>query len=624
MIHVTLFLLLVCAVRHFISHRSEQEYIIIKPRLLFLNETESTREVQITCRQLPVSDQNHQSSLTILRRPFRTDNTTAVPQKLADVIISRAATTFGAGDPPAYVASGDAFRQLTLTIVKVTCEDAQYTYICESQRNRTTNVASGRIAVAVAPPVITLTASPDQSEYKRNDTLTLSCSSQGAIGLTNGPATLGHWVWEYNDVGPWLPAPEEDIVQANMTELGCFQNSTPTSLRVRVKDLKTCSRRFRCYVKTDVIRAVDDAQEREVSMGFGCDDTSDVIGPNAIVAIVGVAVAFVVVVGLATLVVSVSRRRRRRMKKELQKQLCVKLLSPLTPDVREKLQKLKKKEEQPKTPPTAWQSFTKAKQWLIGKPVPEKTPIKKPTKRLIRIGSAGQTFYSPSEQKDDERNDGKTDRVDRKRKSVAFKPFKERKKKESVSVKDTAKPRQVIVIKTAKRKSIKGDKTKDQRRSKSRERAEEKAVKDGKMKPMEAVRQQEPTHEKEKKEIDVQTEPDGLFQTGVQTEEHTGIQTEEQTSGQKNEPTSIQKSEQTNGPKSEQTSGQKSEQTSGQKSEQTSGQKSEQTKEETGSGKEETPMARLMAALRAARSLFGLGEVEVRAVPSSSVDGLSK
>ena len=133
---------------------------------------------------------------------------------------------------------------------------------------------------------------------------------------------------------------------------------------------------------------------------------------------------------------------------------------------------------------------------------------------------------------------------------------------------------------------------------------------------MEAVRQQEPTREKEKKEMDVQTETDDLFQTGVQTEEHTGIQTEEQTSGQKNEPTSIQKSEQTSSPKSEQTSSPKSEQTSGQKS--------EQTKEETGGGKEETPMARLMEALRAARSLFGLGEVEVRAVPSSSVDGLSK
>ena len=259
-----------------------------------------------------------------------------------------------------------------------------------------------------------------------------------------------------------------------MTELGCFQNSTPTSLTVRVKDLKTCSRRFRCYVKTDVIRAVDDAQEREVSMGFGCDDTSDVIGPNAIVAIVGVAVAFVVVVGLAILVVSVSRRRRRRMKKELQKQLCMKVLRPLTPDVREQLQKLKEKEEQSKTPPTAWQPFTKATQWLIGKPVSEKTPIRKPTKPLIRIGSDGQTWYSPSEQKDGKINGGKTDRVDRKRKSAAFKPFKKR-KKESVSVEDTAKPRQVIVIKTGKRKSIKGDKTKDRRRSKSRERDEEKA-----------------------------------------------------------------------------------------------------------------------------------------------------
>ena len=641
MIHVTLFLLLVCAVRHFISHQSDQEYIIIKPRLLFLNETESTRDVQITCRQLPASGENHQSSLTILRRPFRTDNTTAEPEKLADVITSRAATTFGAGDPPAYVASGDAFRQLALTIMKVTCEDAKYTYICKSQRNRTTKVASGRIAVAVAPPVITLTASPDRNEYKRSDTLTLTCSSQGAIGLTNGPATLGYWVWEYNDVGPWLPAPEEDIVQANLTERGCFQNSTPTSLTVRVKDLKTCSRRFRCYVKTDIIRAVDDAQEREVSMGFGCDNTSDVIGPNPIVAIVGVAAAFVVVVGLTIFLVSASRRRRRRMKKELHKQLRMKVLSPLTSAVREQLQKLKEKQEQPKTPPTAWQSFTKATQWLIGKPIPEKTPIKKPTKPLIRIGSDGQTWYSPSGQKDGEINDEKTGRVDRKRKSAAFKPFKKRKKKESVSVKDTAKPRQVIIIKTGKRKSIKGGtgyKTKGRRRSKSRERDGEKTVttKEKGMKPKEAVRQQAPTRGKEKKEMDVQTEEE----TGVQTEEHTGIQTEEQTSSQKNEPTSIQKSEQTSSQKSEPTSSQKSDQTSiqkneptsSQKNEPTSSQKSEQTKEEMGGGKEEgaggkgeeTPMARLMAALRAARSLFGQGEVEVRAVASSSVDGLSK
>ena len=100
MVHVILLLLLVCSVRHFISHRSDPEYIIIKPRLLFLNETESTREVQITCRHLPMPAQNHQSRLTILRRPFRTDNTTAVPEKLADVITSRAATTFGAGEPP--------------------------------------------------------------------------------------------------------------------------------------------------------------------------------------------------------------------------------------------------------------------------------------------------------------------------------------------------------------------------------------------------------------------------------------------------------------------------------------------------------------------------------------------
>ena len=289
--------------------------------------------MDITCKQLVSPAGNPRVALTLVRKPLRATSGRTGEEKVVDMQTSGAVTVYSS--EKSYVASGSqTSRTLVLSIVPATCRDAMFSFICQSPGNQE---VSDRIAVAVAPPTIKLAAAPSRKQYAQGDTLTLTCSSQGAIGLTNSPATLGHWVWEYNDMGLWLPAPEEDIVKANLTERGCFQYSTPTSLTVRVKDLKTCSRRFRCYVKTGVVRALDDAQERDVSLGFECDDTSSVFGTNPVVAIIFVLALLVVFVSAAFLVVRYSRMKRAMKKKARQKAMEMKLLSPMTPDQKDKM-----------------------------------------------------------------------------------------------------------------------------------------------------------------------------------------------------------------------------------------------------------------------------------------------
>ena len=329
MVNVRHWLLLAC-ILHLCS---SQMHITIKPRILFLSEAKSSN-VQITCQQLLTTTGNPRVKLAILRRPVLAVHGNANTEKLADMQESGATTTYTRSRSN-YVASGDqSSRKLVLTIVKATCYDASFNYLCRGEQNQE---VSDRIAVAVAPPLITLTATPARSKYSLGDTLILTCSTKAAIGLSNNPTTLGRWIWEYNDLGPWTPAPDKDIGKAKLTSRGCFQKSTPTTLTVRVKDLKSCSRRFRCYVTADVSRAVDDAQEHEVSMGFECDETSGILGTNSAVAIVGVLATLVVFVSAAIFIFMYSSTKRAMKKKARQKAMEMRLLSPMSPAQRDEL-----------------------------------------------------------------------------------------------------------------------------------------------------------------------------------------------------------------------------------------------------------------------------------------------
>ena len=356
MLHARVWVLLVFILHPCSAQQSGQLHITIRPRVLYLSEGARPR-VDITCKQLVSPAGQPRVELTLVRKPVRAMSGHTGEEKVADMQTSGAVTVYSS--EKSYVASGSqTSRTLVLSIVPATCRDAMFSFICQSPGNQE---VSDRIAVAVAPPTIKLTAAPSRKQYAQEDTLTLTCSNHGAIGLTNSPATLGQWVWEYNDMGPWLPAPKRDIVKANLTERGCFQNSTPTSLRVRVKDLKTCSRRFRCYVKTGVVRAVDDAQERDVSLGFECDDTSHVFGTNPVVAIIFVLALLVVFVSAAFLVVRYSRMKRAMKKKVDQKAMEMRLLSPMTPDQRDRMlseQMQEMKKQSGETTPTKPESLT--------------------------------------------------------------------------------------------------------------------------------------------------------------------------------------------------------------------------------------------------------------------------
>ena len=372
MLHARVWVLLVFILHPCSAQQSGQLHITIRPRVLFLSEGARPR-VDITCKQLVSPAGNPRVELTLVRKPVRAMSGHTGEEKAADMQTSGAVTVYSS--EKSYVASGSqTSRTLVLSIVPATCRDAMFSFICQSPGNQE---VSDRIAVAVAPPTIKLTAAPSRKQYAQEDTLTLTCSSQGAIGLTNSPATLGQWVWEYSDMGPWLPAPKRDIVKANLKERGCFQNSTPTSLRVRVKDLKTCSRRFRCYVKTGVVRAVDDAQERDVSLGFECDETSHVFGTNPVVAIIFVLALLVVFVSAAFLVVRYSRMKRAMKKKADQKAMEMRLLSPMTPDQRDRMlseQMQEMKKQSGEATPTKPGSLTSTS--VDAKAVTPKGPVK--------------------------------------------------------------------------------------------------------------------------------------------------------------------------------------------------------------------------------------------------------
>ena len=572
--------------RPFTPKRLDQEYIVIKPRVLFLNETVSTGEIQITCRQLPTSANNLQMRLTILRRPVQAVGENADHEKLADVLTSGAATTFGGGNPNAYVASGDALRKLVLTIVKASCEDAKYTYLCRSQQNQTVNWASDRIAVAVVPPVVTLTVSPVQSEYSQGDNLTLTCSTTGAIGLTSSPATLGRWVWEYNDLGPWLQAPDEDVGKAKLTSRGCFQKSTPTKLTVRVKDLKSCSRRFRCYVTADVSRAVDDAQEHEVSMGFKCDETSSILRTDPALAIVGVSAVLIVFVAFTFCVFQLTRRTRRQLKKDRRKQAAMMILIPMIQAQRDRLLMEKRKKHVQRS----------------GKQL---KPVMKPTKALIRLNSTTSeegTRYRMKEEKSSNVEDERRNKVIKDGKSVRIKDDKfDKIVKGGKNI--------TIIVKERKRVNKKdetGDITTHRKRAEKivktksgewngEKRARVKEEKGGKMKREEGDKEEE--------------------QTGGTREKQRGSRQKKQTSNQKEKRTSIQVEKQTGGPKETQTKGSKEKRTSSQTEKQTI------TKKEEREGKavNTSPSGRMLA-VRAVKSLIRNQEVQ----PSKKGTGGSK
>ena len=337
MSRVNIILLLIGIMLHqCVSQEGVQNYMRIRPVVVPLSENRDKREVKVTCKQTPASSKYQVRSLAILRKPLRASRG---PVKEQTIVQKSTGGKDVWPDPKKYTVSG-SITAITLTLPVATCDDARYTYICRMTltNGKQTSIAA-TIKTEIVAPSILLLARPAKKEYSRSDTLTLTCQSRGAVGLTVDASTRGAWVWEYNDAGKWMPADRKDIVQPRSQESGCFQKIRQSSLKIRVKDFKKCARRFRCYISRAATLVADKAREYEVAMAFDCNDGGGILGADPVVAIIGVLAAIAVFVSLAFLVYKYSSNKRAMKKKKRQREIDMRILSPMSRAQRDKLLK---------------------------------------------------------------------------------------------------------------------------------------------------------------------------------------------------------------------------------------------------------------------------------------------
>ena len=337
MSRVNIILLLIGIMLHpCVSQEGVQNYMRIRPVVVPLSENRDKHEVKMTCRQTPASSKDQVRSLAILRKPLRASRG---PVNEQTIVQKSAGGKDVWPDPKKYTVSG-SIAAITLTLPVATCDDARYTYICRmTLTNGKQTSISATIKTEIVAPNILLLARPAKKEYSRSDTLTLTCQSRGAVGLTVDASTRGAWMWEYNDAGKWTPADRKDIAQHGSQESGCFQKIRQSSLKIRVKDFKKCARRFRCYISRAATLVNDKAKEYEVAMAFDCNEGGGLLGADPVVAIIGVLAAIAVFVSLAFLVFKYSSNKRAIKKKQRQREIDMKILSPMSRAQRDKLLK---------------------------------------------------------------------------------------------------------------------------------------------------------------------------------------------------------------------------------------------------------------------------------------------
>ncbi|KAL8606250.1 hypothetical protein ACOMHN_012882 [Nucella lapillus] len=276
---------------------------------------------------------NHPVSLTLLRQAKEGDGHA---DTLADVSEGGLVVyKLDKGDSKFYTATGQRDTYLQLVMSRASCHESTYNYICKSRLLRSNQTSVSLFAAMAELPRPILKARSTQEVYTDSQHLTLTCEINSPIGLVTDHAQ-GQWVWEYNDVGPWKPAERSDISTLQATTEGCFQSSGFTRIKVRVKDLAHCWRLFRCYTRTPVSRAADNAAEFMVSRGIDCEKSS-IQGAKPAVAILTVLLVITFLTALVTYLFRTSSRLRITFKEEEKQSMGTMLLSPMSDQQRNRL-----------------------------------------------------------------------------------------------------------------------------------------------------------------------------------------------------------------------------------------------------------------------------------------------